>query len=68
MKYWNKDKKTRDKHWYRVRYSWSKKNYFERKREIQLMPGGGKFYSYFGSDSVWFEREEDAVFFTLKWE
>lgn len=65
MKYWNKDKRVRQEHWSRVQYN-GDKSYFEVKRELQLMDSPGKFYLYFGSRSVWFEREQDAVWFQLK--
>lgn len=66
MKYWNKDKRIRQKHWYRVErnvtHGW---NYQEIKRGLQLQDSPGKFYLYYGSNSVWFEREQDAVWFRL---
>lgn len=65
MKYWNKDKRIRQKHWYRVSSNaW--RNYDEVKRELQLMDSPGKFYLYYGFSTVWFEREQDAVWFRLK--
>ena len=65
MKYWNKDKKIRQKHWYPVSsIAW--RNYPEVKRELQLMDSPGKFYLYYGSRTVWFEREQDAMWFRLK--
>lgn len=67
MKYWNKDKKVRQQHWHAVqrpiRAGW---NYAQLKRELQLMDSPGKFYLYYGSHTVWFEREQDAVWFILK--
>ena len=68
MKYWNKDKNTRQKHWFRVELPQKKGwNYFQSKRELQLQDSPGKFYLYYGSNSVWFEREQDAMWFRLKW-
>jgi len=67
MKYWNKDKKVRQQHWHPVlrtiNLNW---NYAQLKRELQLMDSPGKFYLYYGSRTVWFEREQDAVWFILK--
>lgn len=64
MKYWNKDKRVRQEHWFRVQRN-GDKPYSEVKRELQLIDSPGKFYLYFGSRSVWFEREQDAVWFAL---
>ena len=68
MKYWNKDKNTRQKHWFKVDVS----NIFDRfernlKRELQLYDSPGKFYMYYAGRYVWFEREQDAMWFRLKW-
>jgi hypothetical protein len=67
MKYWNKDKKVRQTHWHvvqrPVRANW---NYQTVKRELQLTESPGKFYLYYGSHNVWFERSEDAMWFILK--
>jgi hypothetical protein len=67
MKYWNKDKKVRQSHWYKVsmkdRQGW---NYHTIKRELQLTHSSGKFYLYYGSTAIWFEREQDAMWWILK--
>lgn len=65
MKYWNKDKKIRQKHWYPVARK-SALDYQELKRELQLHDSPGRFYLYFAGAYIWFEREQDAVFFALK--
>jgi hypothetical protein len=68
MKYWNKDKKVRQAHWHTVQMADHKGwNYYTVKRELQLLDSPAKFYFYYGSTTVWFEREQDAVWFTLKW-
>lgn len=68
MKYWNKDKKIRQQHWYAVqrpiRKGW---NYAQVKRELQLTDSPGRFYLYHGSQTVWFELEQDAMWFALRW-
>ena len=68
MKYWNRDKKIRQAHWHKIArpYSSYSGNYQTLKRELQLHDSTGKFYMYFGGDTIWFERSEDAVWFTLK--
>jgi hypothetical protein len=64
MKYWNKDKRIREQHWHRVqRGGW---NYLTVKRDLQLQESTGKFYLYYGSDTIWFECEEDAMWFELR--
>ena len=68
MKYWNKDKDIRQRDWTPVpRPDIFHYAYKELKRQIQLMPGDGKFYFYYGSGTIWFEREEDAMWFILRW-
>ena len=68
MKYWNKDKNTRQKHWFKVDVS-DIHDRFERnfKRELQLHDSPGKFYMYYAGRYVWFEREQDAMWFRLRW-
>ena len=67
MKYWNKDKKIRQKHWYAVQRPIDKGwNYADTKRELQLQDSPGRFYLYYGSRTIWFEREADAMWFRLK--
>lgn len=65
MKYWNKDKRIRQQHWYAVPSDkW--RPYADTKRELQLFDSPGKFYLYYGSSIVWFEREQDALWWMLK--
>ena len=64
MKYWNKDKRSRQQHWFRVQRN-GHQPYNEVKRQLQLMDSPGRFYLYFGSSTVWFEREQDATWFSL---
>jgi len=68
MKYWNKDKKIRQEHWHpvkrRVGIDW---NYASTKRQLQLHDSTGKFYFYYGSNTIWFELEKDAMWFLLRW-
>jgi len=66
MKYWNKDKRIRQEHWIRIEHQWNI-SYAERKRRLQQLPGTGKFYMYFGTGTIWFEREQDAMLFALTW-
>lgn len=65
MKYWNKDKRVRQQHWFAVKRN-DDQHYTEVKRELQLADSPGKFYLYFGSRTVWFEREQDAMWYSLK--
>ena len=65
MKYWNKDKRTRQKHWHAVRRR-GVRDYAEVKRELQLTDSPGRFYLYYGSLTVWFELEQDAMWFALR--
>ncbi len=68
MKFWNKDKRIRQTHWYSVdRKISSGWNYAETKRELQLVDSPGKFYLYYAGNKIWFEREQDAMWFLLKW-
>jgi len=67
MKYWNKDKQVRQQHWYAVQRpignGW---NYADTKRELQLVDSPGRFYLYYSSSTIWFEREADALWWRLK--
>lgn len=68
MKFWNKDKDVRRRCWTKV----TRPNEFthgnrDLKVWCQQQPSTGKFYYYYGTDSWWFERSEDAMFFLLKW-
>lgn len=65
MKYWNKDKRIRQEHWFKVQRVPGTQPYSAIKRQLQLMDSPGRFYLYYGSNTVWFERKEDAVWFSL---
>ena len=65
MKYWNKDKRIRQQHWHRVERPTQGQNYQETKRFLQSIDSPGKFYLYFGSSTIWFERKQDAVWYAL---
>jgi hypothetical protein len=66
MKYWNKDKRIRQHHWHRVERG-NVLGYNETKRILQLHESPGRFYLYYGSRTIWFEREQDATWFLLRW-
>lgn len=69
MKYWNKDKDIRRRCWTQI--SRPKNLYHigdvELKRWCQQQCSSGKFYVYYGTDTWWFEKPEDAVLFVLRW-
>lgn len=83
MKYWNKDKGVRDRHWIKIKHPGHLKmmatnggwvSYISDeltpnslKRWCQLHESTGRFY--FQSEiSTWlFERKEDATWFSLRW-
>lgn len=68
MKYWNKDKRIRQERWHKVaRYVGANWNYTNVKRELQSHDSPGKFYMYYAGEYIWFELEEDAMWFLLKW-
>jgi hypothetical protein len=70
MKYWNKDKKIRERCWHRVTvdrfklitYSWQ-----DIKHMLQLDPSTGKFFMNFEYARIEFEFEKDAAWFLLRW-
>jgi hypothetical protein len=69
MKYWNKDRDIRRRCWTQVVRP---KNLYhigdtELKRWYQQQSSTGKFYVYYGTDTWWFERPEDATLFALRW-
>ena len=81
MKYWNKQHKLREK-WYKVElpkthlrssifpdfdgwWQWPKFNAL--KRELQLSDSPGKFYMSIMKREVYFERQSDAVYFSLRY-
>lgn len=67
MKYWNKDKKIRQKHWFKVNVEHLPMRFDqELKRSLQLHDSPGRFYMYFAGRYVWFELEQDAMWFSLK--
>ena len=81
MKYWNKQIKQRKK-WYKVKLprtyhnslvypgfdGWIAKHKFdELKRELQLLESTGKFYMTIMHKDIYFERESDAVYFSLRY-
>jgi hypothetical protein len=67
MKYWNKDKRIRQEHWFpvRLRHRHDHITYSLVKRQLQHNSSTGKFYLYYGGNTVWFEQKQDAVWFTL---
>lgn len=67
MKFWNKDKDTRESHWTRVDVNWSLGyKAADAKRWCQQQGSDGKFYYYYYD--IWhFERAEDATMFMLRW-
>lgn len=67
MKFWNKDKDTRRTHWTRVSPGRRWIDDAEAKRWCQQQTSSGKFYKYYGTDTWWFEHEQDATMFMLKW-
>jgi hypothetical protein len=82
MKYWNKRKQVRLKHWTcvklriddRDRYftgpyeGWITHSAFNKlKRELQIQPSKNKFYMELIKKEVWFESAKDATWFSLKY-
>jgi hypothetical protein len=65
MKYWNKDKRIRQEHWIPVQRNLGAESYATVKRRLQNNPSTGRFYVYYGSSTVWFENEKDALWFML---
>lgn len=81
MKYWNKQHKLREQ-WYKVEYPKthltnpvfpqfdgviSNRKFGELKRELQLLDSPGKFYMNLMYKTVYFERQQDAVYFSLRY-
>jgi hypothetical protein len=81
MKYWNKQHKLRER-WYKVElpktllinsvfpsidgwWTWSK--FDSLKRELQMIDSPGKFYMSVMHRDVYFERQQDAVYFSLRY-
>jgi lipopolysaccharide/colanic/teichoic acid biosynthesis glycosyltransferase len=67
MKYWNKDKHVRQRHWTKVTRKPGIAGNQEIKRWCQLQSSTGRFYFYYGSNSWWFEHDADATLFVLRW-
>lgn len=67
MKYWNKDKRIRQEHWHRTEMPLFAGGYMALKRKLQQDESPGKFYLYHAARYVWFERKEDAAWFTLQY-
>ena len=75
MKYWNKQKEVRERCWTKITVSGSDHDFYDRK-EWCMRHTGGKYYvrnptvdNYmFGNIHLWyFERAQDASWFTLSW-
>lgn len=81
MKYWNKQPRQRKK-WFKVELPkthlsnslfpdlegwWSWPKFDSLKRELQLIDSPGKFYMSIMSKEVYFERQQDAVYFSLRY-
>ena len=82
MKFWNKRKQVRLKHWTcvklnignRIKYlvgdyeGWiNLKDFDDLKRELQQQPSKNKFYMTYLKMEVWFESAKDATWFSLKY-
>ena len=82
MKYWNKQHTLREQKWYTVTLpteefknplfpnftGWTIRPKFDKlKRELQLLDSPGKFYMSTRDGVVYFEREQDAIYFSLKY-
>lgn len=70
MKFWNKDRNTRESHWTRVDVEWPRlvrgQTAADAKRWCQQHPSTGKFHFYY-NDVWYFESAEDATMFMLRW-
>lgn len=81
MKYWNKQHRLR-KHWYKVTLKrddhvpnffpyydgWTNYSEFDStKHELQMHRSDGKFYMKISHKDIYFEKERDAVYFSLKY-
>lgn len=67
MKYWNKDKNVRQRCWTQIVVKPNSQGYAAMKRWCQQQSSSGKFYKYYGTETWWFERAEDATLFALRW-
>ncbi len=65
MKYWNKRHEVQRRCWHRV----IMQNTFSNDAKVwcQQQASTGKFFGHVWSREVYFERDEDATFFLLKW-
>lgn len=81
MKYWNKQHLLR-KNWYKVSLQredhipnffpyydgWTNWSEFDRvKHKLQMYGSDGKFYMKISHKDIYFERESDAVYFSLRY-
>lgn len=82
MKYWNKQLQLRKK-WHKIALprdplnrntlfpdfdGWTRYDEFDKmKRTLQLLDSPGKFYMNIRHKDIYFERESDAVYFSLKY-
>ena len=81
MKYWNKQHKLRKK-WHKVELprtyirmsafpeldGWVVRHKFaDLKRQLQLLESPGKFYMSIMHKEVYFEKQSDAVYFSLRY-
>lgn len=81
MKYWNKQLQQRKK-WYKIELprthlkssmfpefdGWVARHKFDDlKRELQRLDSPGKFYMSVMQKDIYFERESDAVYFSLRY-
>lgn len=67
MKFYNKNKLVREKHWHKFVVS-KRKNYNEIKLELQQVDNNRRFFITESLNIVlWFEDPKDAVFYSLKY-
>ena len=82
MKYHDKDKTIRQKYWFRVEVipktnpatNWLASGMWNPGPTKQDMAAwcneqesSGKYYFYYGTNTWWFQHEEDATLFALRW-
>lgn len=82
MKYFDKDKTIRQKYWFTVEVVPKSTSTFDWKAWDTWAPGptkrdmadwcnqqasDGKYYFYYGVNTWWFQRQEDATLFALRW-
>lgn len=66
MKWRNIDKKVRREQWH-VAIAPKKHNVTAAQDWCKTHPSDGCFYNHYTNTRWWFEKEKDAVLFTLKW-